>query len=790
MGLRDDFVKIPEIKIGDCSISTGVNLLKEGREHWDFYTFCDGEAYLKYGDNSFIIDITNTGDANHAIQLVQGGIKLEQGNSYRIDFDVYSEVPRHFGFAVSSPDRAYRRYLKDQLIILDGKWETHRVTFEMLGETDENARIEFNLGNNDSTGNVEIRNVRLQKVNQDVKRRGTIGVCGGWEDAENYNLFLSSLMIPEITDNYVIMSYTFPESSIDEDETDTGLKFTDFISMNDFDAVIVFAQMLDKKEIQDRIIANCKSKQIPLFFLEQEREGVINCILNYAGGFEKMVEHVLDYHKCTKVKMLAGFKGNPYSIEREEVFKNQMLKHGIMVNEDDIIYGDFWDAATVQRLNILFDAGMEVPEAFVCANDSMAVGVCDCLESRGIRVPEDVIVTGFDGTWHGKYHKPVISTAVPDYESLGQYIIGVIKGEISWKPGKSQRYSVDYKVSLNDSCGCASDEYDWRQKVKTLVADNQDYFRHMLEMGKFISRTISLNDMDEAMMDLQHYLWLWKKQYYFAGITNHEYPGYVDTVLHGNGGEYAFNEKYYNLTKQLPELDEILEPGSGINILLFRQIRHAEKAYGYVSCGYEKFTMRDQQRFEEFVLYVSAVVISVMNNIKLLEANKAIGELSEKDYLTGLYNRRGFLRHVNELMHDPKNVGKIFSLFSIDMDGLKYINDTYGHQEGDNSLIVMARALNSFIGEKGICARFGGDEFAIAAVGDIDIGDGLVDMRKRLAIHTSGDPRMQGRAYEISASIGIAECIISGKDDLEDIMRLSDIRMYKDKQKRKEKSSR
>ena len=179
------------------------------------------------------------------------------------------------------------------------------------------------------------------------------------------------------------------------------------------------------------------------------------------------------------------------------------------------------------------------------------------------------------------------------------------------------------------------------------------------------------------------------------------------------------------------------------------------------------------------------MVSSVIDKIKLLEANKAISLLNERDYLTNLYNRRGFFSRIDDMLKDPMNKGRIFSLFSIDMDGLKMINDTFGHQEGDNALIILAKSLLNYAGDRGVCARYGGDEFAMAIIGDFYIADEYMNIREKIRGYAMMDPVVKELDYTVNASIGISECVITDSVDLEELIRIADLRMYKDKQERK-----
>lgn len=783
----DEDVTLPEdVKCFKDPDSTG-NYISHDKSDWNFEIACAGEASMETDGNEFDIRIVYPGDRDYSIQLDQDGLPLIKNKHYRLSFEAKSQETRTFKTAVTGPDIHWLRYLPDTVIEVGQNWQRHIISFEMNEEDDDNARLEFNLGRCESTASVSIRDIRLEVVPEKPSGRRTIGICGTWEDAENLNLFIEAFMNPRVRKDYVVIGFTFGLTEDGVTELKVGKQFTKFIARFDLSAIVVFAEMIKTPEVLDELCEIGRRKGIPVVFLERQHKGVINAVLNYADGFEKVVSHVLDHHGAKKVKFFAGFRDNPYSIERENIFRRLMLAHHLEVKKEDILYGDFWDATTVRVLNEKLDNGMELPDAFVCANDSMAVGVCDCLKSRGIRVPEDVLVTGFDGIWHGRYHAPSISTAAPDYHNLCSFILDIIEGKEPWENGRTIKKHIDYIERVGSSCGCCKDvPEDLEVVVNTLAENNQDYFRHILEMGKFVTRTSSMNDVDAAAAFLQHYLWLWKDQYYFVGLTDRDRDDYVHSILHGvNSDDFIFKEKFYRMKAPIPEYEDLLDVNSGVNLLLFRQLRTLDAEYGYLCSGLKELTLRKQQRFEELGLYFSAMVSSVLDKTKLLEANRAISRLNEHDYLTNLYNRRGFFRHVNSMLSDPKNKGRVFSLFSVDMDGLKYINDNFGHQEGDNAIIILAKAMLSYASDKGICARYGGDEFAMALIGDSYIADDYKDIRSKIHGYAMADPVVIELEYSINASIGIAECVVSDDVDLEALIKKADLRMYEDKQARK-----
>ena len=195
--------------------------------------------------------------------------------------------------------------------------------------------------------------------------------------------------------------------------------------------------------------------------------------------------------------------------------------------------------------------------------------------------------------------------------------------------------------------------------------------------------------------------------------------------------------------------------------------------------------MRSEQRFEEFGNFINAAVNAVNNNRKLISASRANEMLSEQDFLTGLYNRRGFFSVLKKLLNTSANAGRNLSLFSIDMDRLKGINDTYGHENGDIAIQTLARAILKYVRDNGIAARYGGDEFAFAIIGDKALEGDIKKIRKEIEQNAANDPAMTDKPFEVEASLGISEREINSDIDIEDMIHEADAKMYADKMSRK-----
>ncbi len=631
----------------------------------------------------------------------------------------------------------------------------------------------------------------VNEVRPAMGDRRALVVCGSWEDAENLNMFLAKLNRPELTEKYVICSFSFGTSSNNVSglsKTKIELELANLIKQLDPAGIIIFAEMLKSPILTENLAQLGHDAGIPVFMLEHSGEGCINFALDYQEGFRNLVKHIIEVHNCKDLLMMAGFKGNLFSEDRIRIFKEELKAHGIPVDSNKIIYGDFWYIPAEATLkDYLAENGGKIPEAIICANDTMAMGCCDYLISLGYKIPDDCLITGFDGIKDALYHFPTITTAEPDYSETAKIITDTLE---EWDPTEipeEKTYKIRYKVLLKHSCGCCRTSMEEMEEIAaTLFKDNQDYFMHVHEMGRLTSTAITIGDTKLLAAFLYDHLWLWRDQMFFVGLN--ESPVCINAVYSSWKDTYEFGNKIYNSSRVLPYYDQLLKKDSGINFLLFSQLRSAEESYGYVCTGSSSITLRFQQRFEEMESYVSSIVHSVLNNSKLMSVNKEMRSLSELDYMTGLYNRRGFLSRVSKIVREPANRSKIFNYIMMDMDNLKSINDSYGHQVGDTVIKALAYAIQTRVHKTGIASRFGGDEFAFVIISDEPLEEDSDMIRDEIEDSAQYDSNLTGKPYKIEASIGIASCPVSdftaGRIDacLERMMNKADEKMYSDKQ--------
>src|SRR5260370_22346407 len=158
-----------------------------------------------------------------------------------------------------------------------------------------------------------------------------------------------------------------------------------------------------------------------------------------------------------------------------------------------------------------------------------------------------------------------------------------------------------------------------------------------------------------------------------------------------------------------------------------------------------------------------------------------LGSFALTDEITGLYNRRGFLALAERQLKLARRSGYGLLLFFGDVDGMKGINDTWGHAEGDMALMRTGEILSQTFRDSDVVARFGGDEFAALAIEASDHGEAAITAR---LLENSKKLNTKEARYKLSFSFGMARFNPRSKTSIRQLLVQADRAMYEQKQHR------
>lgn len=499
-------------------------------------------------------------------------------------------------------------------------------------------------------------------------------------------------------------------------------------------------------------------------------------------SMKALMEHFIEVHGYRRICFMTGRMDVQDAKERLQAYLDTMKAHGLEVTEHMIFEGDYWRFRGVQAVDWFLDQE-ELPEAIVCSNDYMVLSVFEELINRGIRVPEDIAVSGFDDLEETKFSIPPITTLHMPSDLLGQKAVHVVDDLLHGKEVE-RCYVIPARLCIRGSCGCAyqpdfqsaRELLSQKGAIETTISemaymsvsfDNAQDMDSLLQTANFYARNLSCERMYVCLCDDEE-----KERMEEDGIVPYTEHMILTAIL-DRQTEIRLNERF--------ERKELLPAKyRGTTDCMYYVGLHDKTDYfGYIAFEMGKLN----NMFHAFQMW-NLSFATALGQLKMYANNELLATLRKQfeiDELTGVGNRRMMERVVRARFEKMVNNNEQFAMFSIDMDGLKIINDNYGHIEGDRALKTLANILKEETLGSGDVMRTGGDEFQIClATEDPEAAEDFVRrVRKRIAEKNE----KKEFPYELSASIGYSMC--NQSVCLVESMRIADVNMYAEKQGKK-----
>lgn len=546
----------------------------------------------------------------------------------------------------------------------------------------------------------------------------------------------------------------------------------DLVPYDKVDALVIMDEKIKSREICQGIIDKAFGKNVPVVVIDGEYDNVSMVKFDYAKGFEAVVRHIIEGHHVKRPHMMAGKKSSPFSIEREEVFKKVLADNDLPYDDTMISYGDFWAVPARAAANKLLERE-ELPQAVICANDIMAINVCDVFQSAGYKIPRDILISGFDGIEEAFWSNPGITTAKCDSIELAVAVMDMLSAIFEGE--RNITNWVVPKFISNESCGCPKSGQDAMTAINGL---NNNFYHHQDDlhaMQEITSKLMLGKDMENSIKFLKDNLaqntcvvikdscFDLEKNFFFDG----EQRGGMTVVFDAysdDPGTYP-----YKPDEIIPHLDEIMKSECP---LVFNGLEYMAKSPGFVCYSFPKVDLIDYTQTANLTNCFSMGIGGyVVNNYQKYLRDK-LEEMYETDSLTGLYNRIAFVSKMDDMLKDRSLHGKLITIIMTDLNGLKKINDSLGHLTGDKAIAATARALKEACPGNAICVRLGGDEMLAVIIGMCDTERIISDIKDILV------RRSQEYGFTVAASIGTYSTVFNESIDMNKVISIADERMY------------
>jgi LacI family transcriptional regulator len=171
------------------------------------------------------------------------------------------------------------------------------------------------------------------------------------------------------------------------------------------------------------------------------------------SGMRELVRHLVVDHQYRSVAYLSGRGDSPDNRARARIFEAEAAASGADIQVGPAWQGNYSAAGGANVITSLLDAGTALPRAIVCASDQTAIGAMHALAQRGIRVPQDVAVTGFDDVPVARHLRPPLTTVRQPMQELGAKAFEVLYSRISAAGGEPE-IVLPVQLIVRESCGC------------------------------------------------------------------------------------------------------------------------------------------------------------------------------------------------------------------------------------------------------------------------------------------------------------------------------------------------
>ncbi len=596
---------------------------------------------------------------------------------------------------------------------------------------------------------------------------------------------------------YVLTSYgvfTQKDNSYDKGEA----AIYKLLEETAFDGCIVESN-LGSNELLSDIIGTLQKKRTPFVTMNfshfdlkdynSELEEFPSVIMDGYCGACKMMEHLITVHHCTRINLVHTSTNDNITCDSIRGYADMLKRFGIPFDQRRLVYKMVSLSNARELLDDFKAAGVEDAEAVICMHDVHALGICLELEARGKKVPDDMLVCSLNHSTNSVVFCPDISgvdrmdsqSAVKACELLLELMEGREVPAVNY---------VEGDIYFGGSCGCCNEREDESarefQRIVFAKIEMGNQIRQMMQFNDSLDEVESIEGFAQNLMQMfqgiscpQFILCLNKGALDYISSERDFEPRAdgrtFDYMMHAIVGETERSGRIDNLKFPVSMLLPV-KPKEN-DLFLFYPIHHAEKVYGYLVVVNEYLPV-EMQNYRICHESISSSMENLHRQMVMRSTISKLEELHMKDAMTGLYNRFAWDRFKQDYIERGK-----YCVVMLDMDGLKKINDQYGHIAGDIAITATAKMIQSSVQKEDLVTRCGGDEFRILS-SNTDSGYWM-NMRKVINGAIAEYAEKEKLAFTFGVSLGFNIVDEDFPMSFEECCDKADYFMYEDKSNRK-----
>ena len=498
---------------------------------------------------------------------------------------------------------------------------------------------------------------------------------------------------------------------------DTEKYIFDLILSEKFDGFLYDRNTFYGEEIRSYIDGLLTISGKPVMLLDScDHKNFETTSVDDCDAFEMITDHLIEAHECRKIYCLTGPKKVYVSEERLKGFLTSMKKHGLPVDKNSVHYGDFWMEAAKNMAEKIIDGRLPRPDAVVCGNDITAISLIRHLSTKGIKVPGDIAVTGYDASVEGASFEPSITSYSRPNFQLGseafRRLYRIITGRICPKVPNENG-----ELRIGRSCGCNKQpalhkDTKRNKKVNSRLESNVLYGDMLFDITNTDSPSVFADRLD-------NYTYMLYKMAHLRICLTQKYMNSTKGIYHDKldfkcgddvrmilakssiAREYSHPD-FFSSSELIPDFDIDRKYPS---VFYISPIHYNDNFFGYSAVSFGKHTISFSSLYLQWINYVNVALelvrIKAIMSHTILNTNRAL----LYDKVTGMLNRSGieqeFAKRLAVIGHTSSA-----DFITIELTGIKNTYYRSGEEKCNQISSSFAKLLKSCISSKEVCGMW------------------------------------------------------------------------------------
>ncbi|MCR5093188.1 MAG: diguanylate cyclase [Lachnospiraceae bacterium] len=549
-------------------------------------------------------------------------------------------------------------------------------------------------------------------------------------------------------------------------------------------------------EVARRVLETGK----PAISIGTRIEGIHHVGIDNNASMSVIMRHLLEVHHCRSFWFLMGPEEHRECQERAKAISDYLAGWDNRDYSDFFYYESFNPLCGEHGFRHFYEKYGTLPDAIVCANDHIAIGACTEAARQGLSAPRDFLITGFDNINLAACHTPSLTTIDQRWPELGSVCIDYLQA--AWAGEEFPKSTIVYTQMIRrQSCGCETAAPEEAAEIFNACIrqdmQHESFNRQLIRFENNLLVCESIQEIGKTFAPMLPHL---GSDLLYLVLDRRFYSEREQTELLRDGsyaqepGDSVFLKEGYPPEMQVAFVID----STGVTAVdqstdymrrqyqalatpkdcIFLPVHFGDRSVGYIVINRAEQMIRDGYGVRAVQMLLGAIENLYIRN-RLRGANDLLARASITDAMTGVYNRTGYQEVALPYYDRHHDEGRDLTIFFADMDGMKQINDQFGHESGDFAILSIVQALRRACPQDSIMARMGGDEFLVMMeVSDDQKVHEIIDNVRREVPLTEEANRLP---YAPTVSIGYVITQMHSLLTLDDYIRIADERMYEEK---------